>query len=389
MHVSRHLRHYLPPIASSALALMGGPAGAQQAQLALAGGTGTDARGVTSSAVTLAPSVTIAGTHASAVLGAAATQFANDAWALGGSGSVQGDAPLHRHLALSLAASGGITRTSFAASFAAAEATPAVELRLAPLTLFAGARAARGLRSVEQSTAAFPALPGEERVARERVVRGSLGPVFGGVLRFTPSAQGGDARLSYREERAVVDRVAVADRVVGATLTYRALTVGGTAGLRNAADERRSFGGVDAGVAVTPALLLQVGGGSYPSNRLTGALGGRYLTAGLVLRTGRSAVRAPAPTVSPEDVAAPPRGWTRLALRARDARRVEVAGDWSGWQPAEASRARNGVWYVDLDLRPGRYRYAFRVDGNAWTVPDGATAVDDGLGGTSAWLTVP
>ncbi len=51
-------------------------------------------------------------------------------------------------------------------------------------------------------------------------------------------------------------------------------------------------------------------------------------------------------------------------------------------------RAANGVWYVDLSIEPGEYRYAFRVDGAAWTVPDGIAAVDDGFGGKSAWLAV-
>ena len=33
-------------------------------------------------------------------------------------------------------------------------------------------------------------------------------------------------------------------------------------------------------------------------------------------------------------------------------------------------------------------RYAFRIDGRTWRVPDGAVAVDDGFGGKSAYVTV-
>jgi hypothetical protein len=39
-------------------------------------------------------------------------------------------------------------------------------------------------------------------------------------------------------------------------------------------------------------------------------------------------------------------------------------------------------------IDPGEYRYAFRVNGSAWTVPDDVAAVDDGFGGRSAWLSV-
>jgi len=67
---------------------------------------------------------------------------------------------------------------------------------------------------------------------------------------------------------------------------------------------------------------------------------------------------------------------------------VEVAGDWDSWTLAPATRASNGVWYVDLSLKAGEYRYAFFVDGKEWRVPEGTVAVDDGFGGKSAYVTV-
>jgi 1,4-alpha-glucan branching enzyme len=88
------------------------------------------------------------------------------------------------------------------------------------------------------------------------------------------------------------------------------------------------------------------------------------------------------------NIAPPARGMTRVAIRAGEARRVDLAGDFSKWQPIAARRADNGVWYVDLDLPPGEYRYAFRVDGKDWRVPEGVAAVDDEFGGKSAWLRV-
>ena len=67
---------------------------------------------------------------------------------------------------------------------------------------------------------------------------------------------------------------------------------------------------------------------------------------------------------------------------------MDVAGDFNEWTPVPATRAANGVWYADLRIAPGQYRYAFRVNGKEWRLPHGATAVDDGFGGKSAWLTV-
>jgi 1,4-alpha-glucan branching enzyme len=87
-------------------------------------------------------------------------------------------------------------------------------------------------------------------------------------------------------------------------------------------------------------------------------------------------------------VARPPAGATRLALAAPEASRVEVAGDWNGWQLVALTRSTNGVWYADLPIPSGVYRYAYRIDSKTWEVPKGVAAVNDGFGGKSAWLTV-
>jgi hypothetical protein len=138
------------------------------------------------------------------------------------------------------------------------------------------------------------------------------------------------------------------------------------------------------GIAVRPTVILQLSAGSYPSNPMFGTAGGRFVNAGVTLRLGRAASAMPAPA----GVAAPERGMTRVSIRAADAKRVELAGDFNKWQPIAARRAGNGVWYVDLTLPPGEYRYAFRIDEKEWRVPEGVAAADDEFGGKSAWLTV-
>ena len=82
------------------------------------------------------------------------------------------------------------------------------------------------------------------------------------------------------------------------------------------------------------------------------------------------------------------RGATRFAIVAPGASSVEIAGDWNHWQPEAAQRAANGVWYADVRLTPGEYRYSFRVDRKEWRVPKGVPQVDDGFGGKSAYIAV-
>ncbi|HYV99713.1 MAG TPA: isoamylase early set domain-containing protein [Gemmatimonadaceae bacterium] len=56
----------------------------------------------------------------------------------------------------------------------------------------------------------------------------------------------------------------------------------------------------------------------------------------------------------------------RFTLRAPDAVTVTIVGDFNGWQrdALPLRRSRDGTtWTVDVPLRPGRYTYAFLVDG--------------------------
>jgi hypothetical protein len=193
-------------------------------------------------------------------------------------------------------------------------------------------------------------------------------------------------QLGAREDRMRVSDVAIADRALSLSASQGIVAVSLNAGSRQASDENVTFGSGGISVALSPAVALDVGAGRYPRNRLLGTPGGDFMSAGLSFRFGGGGrepslpeARGPRP---------PERGITRLTLDAPDARRVDVAGDFNDWMPAAASRAANGVWYADLKIPPGQYRYAFRINGTEWRVPHGATAVDDGFGGKSAWLTV-
>jgi len=361
------------------------------AQVAVNAGSATDQRGIRSDAITLAPSAMLAaGTNTSLVLGVSATHFANSAWQLGAGGSLSARTSGADGFALSLASSAGASQASFNATFAQADATPALEFRAGPLTLVGGAHLAAGYTAVSTQAntpppgapAGTPGLPlGSQLVSQSR---SSVAPSYGLELRFGAYSPVSSA-FSYREEPAHVGGMLVTDHMGGAVVSIGSTVISAVAGHRSAADENADFASGSISIPVTNVVAFTAAGGKYPSNRLTGAAGGRFFSTGISLRFGGP---KSASLPEPAGVRAPDADATRLSIRAPEASRVEVAGDWDAWTLAPAARASNGVWYVDLPLKAGEYRYAFFVDGKDWRVPEGTVAVDDGFGGKSAYVTV-
>lgn len=80
----------------------------------------------------------------------------------------------------------------------------------------------------------------------------------------------------------------------------------------------------------------------------------------------------------------------RFTLRAPASTRVTLTGDFNDWNAGQLPlKARAGEWSVTLRLRPGRYRYAFVVDGARWVAdPQGPTATDDDFGTPTSVITV-
>ncbi|MFN8645700.1 MAG: isoamylase early set domain-containing protein [Gemmatimonadales bacterium] len=57
----------------------------------------------------------------------------------------------------------------------------------------------------------------------------------------------------------------------------------------------------------------------------------------------------------------------RFAMAAPGAAQVALIGDFNDWDPrANPLRRQAGEWSVTLRLPPGRYRYAFVLDGRRW-----------------------
>ncbi len=385
MHTFRTARDVVSGVFVGAL-LASTPLAAQNnTQVSVFGGVATDQLGQRSNAVGIAPTLTFApNENVSAQLGGNATRFATDAWSLGGSASFVGRDPVARGLALTLRGGANASRLRGAGSgtFVDGELSPAFEFNASRVTVFGGGRVLGGSATQEAHVPGGGLFAPATRTAR--VSRGGGGLLYGAVVTLLDAGDR-SAAISGREDRARVSGVAFTDRSVALSLVHGGLSFTAAAGARTAPDERDTFGNASLVLAIAPVASLELSGGRYASNRVLGTPAGEFMSVGLSLRFGRD--RA-AELPKPVDVPPPRHGTTRLAIRAADARTVEVAGDFSNWKTVSARRAPNGVWYADLAIQPGRYRYAFRVDAQEWRVPDGATAVDDGFGGKSAWVEV-
>jgi hypothetical protein len=382
MNLNRSIRAGWPMLLPLALpALLGAQT---TGRLAVGGGSATDERGIRSNAVTISPSVTFAqGLDARVTLGGNATFFQNDAWSLGGALGAHSRGAIGGGFAVALDADGDASRTSYDATFATAELVPSLEYTWSGLTLFGGVRGAEGYTAVTTHQQSLQGLPGTTQLVSDS--RSLYAPEYGARLRILGASPTVGGQLMYREEPMHVQGVQVTDRTLTGALVAGSLTLVASAGHRQAVDETLNFGSASMEYEFAQGFAVDLSGGRYASNRLTGAAGGNYVSAGLSWSLGGHASHA---LPAPRGVGAPPPGVTRLSIRAPDADHVEIAGDWNDWAPVPAIRAENGVWYADLRIPPGQYRYAFRIDGRAWRVPEHAVAVDDGFGGKAAYVTV-
>ena len=94
------------------------------------------------------------------------------------------------------------------------------------------------------------------------------------------------------------------------------------------------------------------------------------------------------------------RPWSRVSrqdpfqfvLVAPQASSVALVGDFNDWDPARSpmrTAQGAGVWQTVVELRPGRYRYAFLVNGVEWRAdPAAPKSFDDEFGSPSSVVTV-
>jgi len=81
----------------------------------------------------------------------------------------------------------------------------------------------------------------------------------------------------------------------------------------------------------------------------------------------------------------------QFVLLAPQAASVALVGDFNDWDPARSPMraAHSGLWATIVPLAPGRYHYAFLVNGVEWRRdPAAPAALDDDFGAPSSVVTV-
>lgn len=132
-------------------------------------------------------------------------------------------------------------------------------------------------------------------------------------------------------------------------------------------------------VPIAPGLPERVAGRRRRQQRRRAALfGGGTVAAAMAL--------AVVATRAPEGG-----GGTTFALDAPAVTSVSLVGDFTNWRTDSVHLARrdDGRWQVTLKLPPGRYRFAYVVDGGEWRADAAAATVPDDFGRPTSILTVP
>jgi hypothetical protein len=82
----------------------------------------------------------------------------------------------------------------------------------------------------------------------------------------------------------------------------------------------------------------------------------------------------------------------QFVIVAPTAGSVSLVGDFNDWSATATPMQRvegNGVWSITVPLNPGRYRYAFLVDGSTWLGdPTAPPALDDEFGRPGSVVTI-
>src|SRR5437763_20422 len=151
-------------------------------------------------------------------------------------------------------------------------------------------------------------------------------------------------------------------------------------------------------------LAVSAAASRYTTDAISGTSAGRYPTAALRLRTAvprrlvthdaaalahRGADGGTAPPAARLQVQSDRGGLVRLVVQAAGATRVELAADFTDWQPLALTRRADGMWEAVLQIASGLHRVNVRIDGAAWLAPAGITRAADEYGSEVGIFAVP
>ncbi len=343
---------------------------AQQAKVRLAGVRTQYANAVSGTAGTVTSQIRWGGSWFQAGLDGNFSQFTSGPWAVQGSGNLLGIRYVGSSIGLGLRAVGDAGYLSDRIWSGTALVGPVAAFASGGWVLSAGLSAG-GVRRVDHQS--LLDLTGSALVHRE------LG-------RWTLEAGGAATRAGP---------VRFADASVGVDVSVSTLTLAAVAGARTGDLGTPPWYQGRAELELTPALSLEVSGGSYPRD-LTGFTGGSFLSIGFWVALGPRArlaspdeiVRRFASQTSGVKVESEEPGHQQVTFRVPGARTVAIAGEWNDWTPVVLARVDGERWRADLALSQGTHRFSLVVDGTKWMVPQGVVTLPDDMGGKVGLLIV-
>lgn len=83
-------------------------------------------------------------------------------------------------------------------------------------------------------------------------------------------------------------------------------------------------------------------------------------------------------------------GGVTFAIEAPASKQVVLVGDFTAWDAGAIplERQDDGRWSVTVPLPPGRYRFAYQVDGTEWRADPYAASIPDEFGQPTSIITV-
>jgi len=228
-------------------------------------------------------------------------------------------------------------------------------------------------------------------------------PVFAGSI--SAMQRRGALLLLLTAGRAFVGDTQYSDIGMTARRQYRKVSLEVLAAARfwSEGAGRGLYGEASAVLPVGDRWSAVVSGGRYPSDPIRGSIAGRYVSASLrfhMQRPMRSSAPIPLPHTGSNGTDDPPPSSrltlsrqsadsVKLMLQTPPAALVEIAGDFTDWQPVALRQSTDGSWTVVLPIAAGVHQMNLRIDGGPWIAPDGTTRLAGDFGDEVGTFVVP